>query len=172
MKRMLRTTALGGALVFMAASAQAMDMKDGFMVGDTSFKIGGYVDLDVHMTEYSKSPPAGASAVHVNHANTILTAICIFPLLTPTGDGREALSISTFRRKLRACHSPQKTAARPVILKSIFSVTMPMSACPIRTVRGFAAPFIKSRQLADGARMVNIPKPVGHSRKCQLPGCL
>ena len=83
MKRMLRTTALGGALVFMAASAQAMDMKDGFMVGDTSFKIGGYVDLDIHMTEFSKSPPAGASAVHVNHANTIGRDMYI-PSLTPT----------------------------------------------------------------------------------------
>lgn len=51
MKKLTRTTALGGALVFMAASAHAMD--DGFMVGNTAFKIGGYVDLDVHMTEYS-----------------------------------------------------------------------------------------------------------------------
>ena len=39
MKKMMRTTALGGALVFMAASAQAMD--DGFMVGNTTFKLGG-----------------------------------------------------------------------------------------------------------------------------------
>lgn len=51
MKKMMRTTALGGALVFMVASAHAMD--DGFMVGNTTFKIGGYVDLDIHMTEFS-----------------------------------------------------------------------------------------------------------------------
>lgn len=81
MKKMMRTTALGGALVFMAASAQAMD--DGFMVGNTTFKIGGYVDLDVHMTEFSKSPPADATAVHVNHANTIGRDMYI-PSLTPT----------------------------------------------------------------------------------------
>ena len=81
MKKLMRTTALGGALVFMAASAHAMD--DGFMVGNTAFKIGGYVDLDVHMTEFSKSPPAGASSVHVNHANTIGRDMYI-PSLTPT----------------------------------------------------------------------------------------
>ena len=51
MKKMMRTTALGGALVFMAASAQAMD--GGFMVGNTTVKLGGYVDLGLHMTEYS-----------------------------------------------------------------------------------------------------------------------
>ena len=77
MKRMLRTTALGGALVFMAASAQAMDMKDGFMVGDTSFKIGGYVDLDIHMTEYSNG---------TTPANRIDRDMYI-PSLTPTGNG-------------------------------------------------------------------------------------
>lgn len=75
MKKMLQTTALGGALVFMAASAQAMD--DGFMVGDTTFKIGGYVDLDVHMTEYSSG---------TTPANRIDRDMYI-PSLTPTGDG-------------------------------------------------------------------------------------
>lgn len=74
MKKMMRTTALGGALVFMAASAQAMD--DGFMVGDTTFKIGGYVDLDVHMTEYSSG---------TTPANRIDRDMYI-PSLTPTGD--------------------------------------------------------------------------------------
>jgi hypothetical protein len=73
MKKMMRTTALGGALVFMAASAQAMD--DGFMVGNTTFKLGGYVDLDVHMTEYS----AGTTP-----ANRIDGDMYI-PSLTPTG---------------------------------------------------------------------------------------
>ena len=81
MKKMMRTTALGGALVFMAASAQAMD--DGFMVGNTTFKLGGYVDLDVHMTEYS----AGTTP-----ANRIDRDMYI-PSLTPTGaanaEGRE-----------------------------------------------------------------------------------
>lgn len=77
MKGMLRTTALGGAMVFMAASAQAMDMKDGFMVGDTKIKIGGYVDLDIHMTEYtSGSTPAN----RIDRDMYILS-------LTPTGNG-------------------------------------------------------------------------------------
>ena len=78
MKKMMRTTALGGALVFMAASAQAMD--DGFMVGNTTFKIGGYVDLDVHMTEYSSG---------TTPANRIDRDMYI-PSLTPTGDGESS----------------------------------------------------------------------------------
>jgi hypothetical protein len=73
MKKMMRTTALGGALVFMAASAQAMD--GGFMVGNTTFKMGGYVDLDLHYTDYS----AGTTP-----ANRIDRDMYI-PSLTPTG---------------------------------------------------------------------------------------
>jgi hypothetical protein len=73
MKKMMRTTALGGALVFMAASAQAMD--GGFMVGNTTFKMGGYVDLDLHMTEFS----AGTVG-----ANSIARDMYI-PSVTPTG---------------------------------------------------------------------------------------
>lgn len=83
MKRMLRTTALGGALVFMAASAQAMDMKDGFMVGDTSFKIGGYVDLDIHMTEFS----AGARSDTGSGAGGSLVRDFYIPSVTATGNG-------------------------------------------------------------------------------------
>lgn len=79
MKKMMRTTALGGALVFMAASAQAMD--GGFMVGNTTFKIGGYVDLDIHMTEYSSG---------TTPANRIDRDMYI-PSLTPTtADGESS----------------------------------------------------------------------------------
>jgi hypothetical protein len=80
MKKMMRTTALGGALVFMAASAQAMD--DGFMVGNTTFKLGGYVDLDVHMTEFSKKANVDGNAVNVA-ANSIVRDMYI-PGATPT----------------------------------------------------------------------------------------
>lgn len=79
MKKMMRTTALGGALVFMAASAQAMD--GGFMVGNTTFKLGGYVDLDLHMTEYSNG---------TTPANRIDRDMYI-PSLTPTtADGESS----------------------------------------------------------------------------------
>lgn len=80
MKKLMRTTALGGALVFMAASAHAMD--DGFMVGNTAFKIGGYVDLDVHMTEFSKKAIKDGAPINVD-ANSIVRDMYI-PGATPT----------------------------------------------------------------------------------------
>lgn len=91
MKKMMRTTALGGALVFMVASAHAMD--DGFMVGNTTFKIGGYVDLDVHMTEYSNG---------TTPANRIDRDMYI-PSLTPTaadGDSSEHFDMTAETSRL------------------------------------------------------------------------
>ena len=77
MRKLFIGTALCGAFVSSAMSSQAMDMKDGFMVGDTTFKLGGYVDLDVHMTEYSSG---------TTPANRIDRDMYI-PSFTPTGNG-------------------------------------------------------------------------------------
>jgi len=84
MKKMMRTTALGGALVFMVASAHAMD--DGFMVGNTTFKIGGYVDLDIHMTEFSAGPRSDTG----NAPGGSLVRDFYIPSVTPTGDGESS----------------------------------------------------------------------------------
>lgn len=101
MKKMMRTTALGGALVFMAASAQAMD--DGFMVGNTTFKLGGYVDLDVHMAEFSNGP---------DDANHISSDIYI-PSTTPTTPNGESsenfdMTIETLRLSFTAMNGDTK----------------------------------------------------------------
>jgi hypothetical protein len=80
MKKLYLSTALCGAFLLSAMPSHAMDMKDGFMVGDTKIKIGGYVDLDIHMTEFS----AGTIA-----ANSIARDMYI-PGATPTAIGDDS----------------------------------------------------------------------------------
>jgi len=45
-----------------AAPIAAETKGSGFKVGDTTFKLGGFVDLDAHVTNFSDTPPGSASA--------------------------------------------------------------------------------------------------------------
>jgi len=58
----------------------------GFKVGDTTFKLGGFVDTDVHVTNFSDTPPASASAGRDFH----------IPFTTNVGDGTGGATVTDF----------------------------------------------------------------------------
>ena len=58
----------------------------GFKVGDTTFKLGGFVDLDTHVTNFSDAAPASASAGRDFH----------IPFTTNVGDGSEGETVTDF----------------------------------------------------------------------------
>lgn len=57
---------------------------DGFQVGNTTFKLGGFVDLDAHVTNFSDAPPASASAGRDFH----------IPFTTAVGDGSQGATVT------------------------------------------------------------------------------
>ena len=58
----------------------------GFKVGDTTFKLGGFVDFDAHVTNFSDTPPASASAGRDFH----------IPFTTNVGDGTGGATVTDF----------------------------------------------------------------------------
>ena len=58
----------------------------GFKVGDTTFKLGGFVDLDAHVTNFSDTPPGSASAGRDFH----------IPFTTAVGDGTGGATVTDF----------------------------------------------------------------------------
>ena len=58
----------------------------GFKVGDTTFKLGGFVDFDAHVTNFSDAPPASSSAGRDFH----------LPFTTNVGDGSGGATVTDF----------------------------------------------------------------------------
>ena len=70
--------------VEIAAPAVKAAKGAGFQVGDTTFKLGGFVDLDAHVTNFSDTPPGSASAGRDFH----------IPFTTAVGDGTGGATVT------------------------------------------------------------------------------
>lgn len=74
------------AATIIAPAASGAKAGSGFTVGDTTFKLGGFVDFDAHVSRFSDGAPASSSAGRDFH----------IPFTTAVGDGSNTETVTDF----------------------------------------------------------------------------
>ncbi|WP_417320935.1 DcaP family trimeric outer membrane transporter [Emcibacter sp.] len=116
-------------MVSSAPAAAGGKQADGFMVGSTNIKIGGYVKLDTMVSHYSDGAPASGNLGRDFYIPSLTT-------VSPTGDGQTVTDFNPRETRLKISTStPAGDSTVSTVLEMDFQVT---SGGDERTTNGYS----------------------------------